>query len=121
MLWNGGEWDGHRFLRQETVRLFTSVQRQGIVDRTFSAQYGREVKPLWGFGFAKGPEEPMAHSWGSLCTSAAFGHGGMRSSVGFVEPTKDLVVVSVTNGLPTQAQNLLRFQTLCDIILRACR
>ena len=121
MLWNGGEWDGHRFLRSETVRLFTSVQRRDIVDRTFSAQYGQEVKPLWGYGFAKGPAEPMPHSWGSLCTSAAYGHGGARSSIGLVEPTRDLVIVSITNGLPTAAQNLLRFQTLCDFIFRACR
>ena len=121
MLWNGGEWDGHQFLSKETVKQFTSIQRQGIVDRTFSVTYGREVKPFWGFGFAKGPAEQMPHSWGSLCTSAAYGHGGMRSSIGFVEPTKDLVIVCVTNGMPTEAQNTLRFQTLSDFIIRACR
>jgi hypothetical protein len=38
-----------------------------------------------------------------------------------VEPTKDIVIVSITNGLPTAAQNMLRFQTLCDFIFRACR
>jgi CubicO group peptidase (beta-lactamase class C family) len=121
MLANGGEWDGHRFLKNETVALFTAVQRRGMVDRTFSIQGGVEVKPLWGYGFAKGPVVPMPHTWGMLCTSAAYGHGGARSSIGLVEPTRDLVIVSITNGLPTPAQNVARFGNLCDIIYRACR
>lgn len=121
MLWNGGEWDGHRFLKKDTVAMFTAVQRKDMVDKTFSAQYGRDVKPPWGYGFVKGPPEPMPHTWGTLCSSAAYGHGGARSSIGFVDPVKDLVVTSITNGLPTAAQNALRFQTLCDFIHRACR
>ena len=122
-LWNGGEWQGARILKKETVDLFTATHRQGMVDRTRSAALGIEVAPPWGLGFLKGSdtEEHIGVRYGRQCTSAAFGHGGARSSIGFVEPSRDLVVVMVTNGLPRDIDNTCRLRDVSDAIHSACR
>lgn len=122
-LWNGGEWEGARILKKETVDLFTATQRQDIVDRTNSQFFGIEVTPPWGLGFMKGSdtEEPVSLRYGSLCTSAAYGHGGAFSSIGFVEPSRDLVVVTITNGFTENMVNTYRLRDVSDAIHSACR
>ena len=120
-LWNSGEWDGTGILKKETVDLFTATHRKDMVDRTFSAGLGIEVKPPWALGFHKGTDEPISVSFGCQCTSASYGHGGARSSVGFVEPSRDLVVAIVTNGLPSAIDNTRRLCDVSDAIHNACR
>lgn len=122
-LWNGGEYQGTRILRKETVELFTTAHRQGMVDRAYSADLGREVRPIWGLGFLKGSdaEEPVSIRFGRRSTSAAYGHGGARSSIAFVEPSRDLVVVTVTNGLPRDIDNASRLRDVSDAVHNACR
>jgi len=120
-LWNGGEWGGTRVLNRETVELFTAVHRTGMVDRVFTLGAGMEVAPTWGLGFVKGTDEPLVHQFGSRCTAAAYGHSGARTSVGFVEPTRDLVVAIVTNGAPSDVENARRLCDISDAIHSACR
>ena len=122
-LWNGGEWEGTRILKKETVELFTATHRQGMVDRARSAGLGMEVAPPWGLGFLKGSdnEDPIGVRYGRQCTSAAYGHGGARSSIGFVEPARDLVIVTITNGLPSDIDNTRRLRDVSDAIHSACR
>ncbi len=120
-LWNGGEWGESRILKRETVELFTAVHRSGMVDRVFSLGAGMEVTPTWGLGFVKGTDEPLVHQFGTQCTAAAYGHSGARTSVGFVEPTRDLVVAVVTNGAPADADNARRLCDVSDVIHSACR
>ena len=120
MLLNDGEWDGHRFLKKETVALFTSVQRKGMVDRTIAEFAHMDVAPLWGLGFCKGPEQGEPHVFGSLATSATYGHTGNRSSFSLADPTRGLVIVCVTNGIVTETQNILRFNTLNNLIYQSC-
>jgi len=121
-LWNGGEWEGTRILKKETVDLFTATHRRDMVDITNSAIFGAEVMPSWGLGFMKGSdsEELVNLRYGRQSTSAAYGHGGALSSIGFVEPSRDLVVVVVTNGLIRNADNTNRFRDISDIIHNAC-
>ena len=121
MLSNGGEWDGHRFLQKETVSLFTSVQRSDMIDRTVFETTQIEIKPPWGLGFMKGPPQPEPHVFGSQATSAAYGHSGQRSSFGMVEPTRDLVIVCITNGIASEAENVHRFGTVSDLVHQSCR
>ncbi|MDP2919123.1 MAG: serine hydrolase domain-containing protein [Dehalococcoidia bacterium] len=116
MLWNGGEWDGYRFLKKETVALFTATHRKDVIDRTFSLQAGMDVMPPWALGFHKGFDQPMNIGFGRRATAAAYGHGGARSSIGFVEPTRDLVVTCVTNGMPTELENTRRLRDVSDFI-----
>lgn len=121
-LWNGGEWEGTRILQKETVDLFTATHRHGMVDRVNSVVFGTEVTPPWGLGFMKGSDtdEPVALRYGSKCTSAAYGHGGAFSSVGFVEPSRDLIVVIVTNGFPRNTDNTHRLRDISDAIHSSC-
>ncbi len=118
-LWNGGECDGVRILKQETVDTFTSVHRSRMVDQTFSTEE-LQVSPPWGLGFSKGTDAAIETSMGRQSTSAAFGHGGMRSSVGFVEPGRDLVVAIIANGLPIEPENTRRLCEISDTIHNAC-
>ncbi|MGR3295006.1 MAG: serine hydrolase domain-containing protein [Candidatus Bathyanammoxibius sp.] len=122
-LWNGGEWGGARVLKKETVELFTTTHRRDMVDRSNSAMFGMEVRPPWGLGFMKGSdtEEPVGLRYGRLCTSTAYGHGGAFSSIGFVEPSRDLVVVIVTNGFTENMANTYRLRDVSDAIHSACR
>jgi len=120
-LWNGGEWGETRILDKETVELFTATHRSGMVDRVFSLGAGMEVTPPYGLGFVKGTDEPLVHQFGTQCTAAAYGHSGARTSVGFVEPTRDLVVAVVTNGAPVDADNARRLCDVSDAIHSACR
>ena len=118
-LGNGGELEGSRVLKEQTVELFTSVHRRGMVDHTLS-RGGWEVSPTWGLGFSKGVDAKAATSFGRLSTSSAYGHGGMRSSVGFFEPSRDLAVVIVTNGLPSEIENARRLCEISDAVHSAC-
>lgn len=79
-----------------------------------------EVAPPWGLGLVKGTDEPITHQFGSQCTAAAYGHSGARSSVAFVEPTRDLVVAVVTNGAPSDVDNTQRLCDVSDAIHSAC-
>ena len=121
-LWNGGELEGNRILKKETLELFTATHRSGIVDRTNTMFYGIEVAPAWGLGFMKGSdtEEPVSLQYGRRCTSGAYGHGGALSSVGFVEPSRDLVIAVVTNGLPSNIDHTRRLRDISDTIHSAC-
>lgn len=121
-LWNGGEWEGARILKNETVDLFTATHREGMVDRSNSLTYRTEVRPAWGLGFMKGSddEDPVSLRFGSLCTSAAYGHGGAFSSIGFVEPSRDLVVVTIANGFTSNQDNTYRLRDVSDAIHSAC-
>ncbi len=117
---NGGVLDGGRILKPETVELFTATHRRDLVDRTFSAGLPTPVSPPWGLGFGRGTDYPIASAMGKMCTAAAFGHGGNRSSVGFVEPSRELAVAIVCNGLPDAAANLRRLCEVSDAIHAAC-
>jgi len=117
---NGGEWEGVRILKKETVNLFTATHRKDMVDQISLANLGIEWKPPYGFGFFKGTDEPVVSGFGRQSTSAAYGHGGNRSSSGFVEPSRDLVVVVVANGLPALTDPVRRLCDISDTIHSAC-
>ena len=121
-LWNGGEWEGTRILKKETVDLFTATHRRDMVDITNSVIFETEVMPSWGLGFMKGndTEELVSLRYGRQCTPAAYGHGGAMSSICFVEPSRDLVVTVVANGLPRNIENSHRFRDVSDAIHSAC-
>ncbi len=116
----GGVLDGNRILKAETVELFTATHRRDMADRTFSAGLPAPVSPPWGLGFGKGSDQPVASAMGKMCTAAAYGHGGNRSSIGFVEPSRELTVAIVANGLPDAAANLRRLCAVSDAIHAAC-
>jgi len=119
-LGNGGELNGNRILKKETVDLFTATHRTGMVDKTFSQGLPINVSPDWGLGFRKGTDEPTSIAFGTKCTSETYGHGGNRSSVGLVDPSRGLVITIVTNGLPSDVDNVIRLRDITDTIYDAC-
>ena len=95
MLLNGGELDGHRILKAETL---ASMTTNAIGDRTAfgGTKYGL------GFGLEPGP----AASDGDLATGRYF-WGGIFSTNFWVDPEKDLIALLMTQVLPTNRGDAL--------------
>ncbi len=104
MLLNGGDLDGARVLDLETVREMTRPQRGGMRDETF----GRVMD--WGLGVMVNnahltPVERLPYNFGRGASSGAFGHGGAQCCIAFVDPSKELVVVILFNGMPGEVRH----------------
>ncbi len=96
MLLNGGELNGERYLKAETIKLFTS--------------YGSDISRR-GLGFDK-PEKDNAirkEPYPSLLSSPeTFGHTGFTGTCVWVDPTNDLVYIFLSNRVnPTRNNNKL--------------
>jgi CubicO group peptidase (beta-lactamase class C family) len=114
MLWNGGEWNGNRILKKDTVKYFTATHRKGIADLTFSTPSYQSV-PDWGLGFAKGKSN--SH----YCSEDAFGHGGRSSCINFCDPKVDLIINFNSNTMLPVEQNFQRGNAVISKIYAACR
>lgn len=96
MLLNGGTFNGERYLKKETVQLFTAYQNTGS---------------RRGYGFDK-PEKDNAirkDPYPSLLASpATFGHTGFTGTCVWVDPQASLVYVFLSNRVyPTRDNNKL--------------
>ena len=96
MLLNGGELNGERYLKPETINLFTS--------------YGSDISRR-GLGFDK-PEKDNAirkEPYPSLLVSPeTFGHTGFTGTCVWVDPANDLVYIFLSNRVyPTRDNNKL--------------
>jgi CubicO group peptidase (beta-lactamase class C family) len=104
----GGEREGHRVLRPETVAAMTSRQREGLVDETF----GMVID--WGLGLMVNSwaylRRPTSYGYGEHASPAAFGHGGQQSSIAFADPAHGLAVALACNGRPGEPLNHRRTQ-----------
>lgn len=100
---NGGALDGRRVFRPETIRLFTTVQ-----DSTFSNR-------------ALGWETPTGtNSAGRLMKRPAFGHTGFTGTSVWIDPSRDLFVILLTNRVnPTRANTRISRvrQALADAVI----
>ncbi len=76
---------GPALLEPRTVEVMGAIHRYGVKDLTF----GLDIP--WGLG--------VQRSFTGGTGRRAYGHGGMASSRGFVDPDLGLVVVVVANGL----------------------
>jgi serine-type D-Ala-D-Ala carboxypeptidase len=87
MYLNGGTLDGTRVVKAETIALFTAIQ-----DSAFSNR-------------ALGWEKPTGrNSAGHLMSSRAFGHTGFTGTSFWVDPSRDLFVILLSNRVnPTRA------------------
>jgi beta-glucosidase-like glycosyl hydrolase/CubicO group peptidase (beta-lactamase class C family) len=96
MLLNGGELNGERYLKQETIQLFTS--------------YNSDISRR-GLGFDK-PEkdnntrkEPYPSA---LASASTYGHTGFTGTCVWVDPQSDLVYIFLSNRVyNTRSNNLL--------------
>lgn len=104
MYLNGGTLDGVRIVSPETIRRFTTVQ-----DSTMSNR-------------ALGWETPNgSNSAGHLMKGPAFGHTGFTGTSIWVDPSRDLYVVLLTNRVNPTRQNVringVR-SALADVVVR---
>jgi CubicO group peptidase (beta-lactamase class C family) len=89
MYLNGGTLDGARIVSAETIRRFTTVQDSTLSNR------------------ALGWETPNGtNSAGHLLKRPAFGHTGFTGTSIWVDPSRDLFVILLTNRVNPTRQNL---------------
>jgi CubicO group peptidase (beta-lactamase class C family) len=104
MYLNGGTLDGVRLVKAETIRRFTTVQDSTLSNR------------------ALGWETPNGtNSAGHLMKRPAFGHTGFTGTSIWVDPSRDLFVILLTNRVNPTRQNLrigaVRTE-LADVVVR---
>ncbi|MBR4505416.1 MAG: serine hydrolase [Bacteroidales bacterium] len=96
MLLNGGELDGERYLKEKTVKTFTS--------RQFERQGNRRA-----LGFDKQLFNPSNNA--QVCPQASqnsYGHTGFTGTMLWVEPDEDLIYVFLSNRVhPSASPNKL--------------
>jgi CubicO group peptidase (beta-lactamase class C family) len=104
MYLNGGALDGTRFVSAATIATFTTVQDSTLSNR------------------ALGWETPNGvNSAGHLMKRPAFGHTGFTGTSIWVDPSRDLFVILLTNRVNPSRQNLriggVR-TALADVVVR---
>ena len=83
MLLNGGELDGVRVLKKETVAEMTRKQTGDLT--------ARPGMP-WGLGFSQ-VEDPAKMTANSVLAPNSFGHGGAFSTQSWADPVHEMVFI----------------------------
>jgi CubicO group peptidase (beta-lactamase class C family) len=110
MLRNRGELDGMRLLGRKTVDLMTANHLPGGQDLTQLAEAGMFTETAYagvgfGLGFSVMQSPPRAHILG---TPGEFAWGGAASTAFWIDPTEDLVVIFMTQLMPSSSYPLRR-------------
>jgi CubicO group peptidase (beta-lactamase class C family) len=92
MLLNGGELDGHRYLRPSTVRLM----HQNQLKSPWTDELGKPVRLGWGLGFCI-VLDPAAS--GTLLPKNTYYWGGAAGTLFWLDPANGIVVVAMTQHL----------------------
>jgi len=106
MLRNGGELDGARILGPRTLSLMTRNHLPGGVDLTTCARGSFSETSYEGIGFGLGfgtRIDPVRNA--SLGSVGDYFWGGMASTLFWVDPVEDLVVVFMTQLMPSGTFN----------------
>ena len=111
MLLRGGEIDGVRLVRPETVARATGVVVDMQMDRTL------QVPVRWALGFHLGGP---SSAFGRRSSKHTFGHSGHGSTTAWADPELDLAVAFFTNGVQSSLVNYMRMTRLADAVLAAC-
>lgn len=108
MFLGGGEREGERVLRRQTVEAMTARHRAGRRDETF----GMIID--WGLGLMVNSwhyrSRPTSYGYGDHASYRTFGHGGQQSSISFADPVGGLAVALCFNGRPGELRNHQRTQ-----------
>jgi CubicO group peptidase (beta-lactamase class C family) len=112
MLLGRGSFQGRRLLLPQTVDLFTSRQREGMVDATFKHVID------WGLGFILNSNrygaDTVPYGYGHHASPSTFGHSGNLSSTAFADPVHSLAVAVAFNGLPGTSRHERRIRAVLD-------
>jgi CubicO group peptidase (beta-lactamase class C family) len=83
MVLNGGEFEGKRYLKAESLKLMTSVQT-GELKTGFTDGNG------WGLGWCVA-REPQGVT--AALSSGTFGHGGAYGTQAWIDPVKERIYI----------------------------
>lgn len=111
MLLRGGELDGVRIVRPETIARATAVVVDGRMDRTL------QVPARWALGFMVGG---ATSPFGRRSSTRTFGHSGHGSTTAWADPELGLAFAFFTNGVQTSLVNYMRMTRMSDAVLAAC-
>ncbi len=121
VLLNGGEFDGVRVLKPETIMAATQPSSDGEIDRYLKLQV------RWSQGFQLGGGRSGAarvggrhHPMGDQASTAAFGHNGSYVCVGWADPERNIAVGYVTARLVSRSEGARHMAAVSDAILTAC-
>lgn len=108
MLRRGGELDGVRLLSRKTIELMTTNHLPGDADLTDVALAGSFTEtPYEGVGFGLGFSVNLGPARSARAGSAGeFAWGGMASTAFWVDPLEDLVVIFMTQLMPSSAYEI---------------
>lgn len=98
MIERGGELDGHRILRRETVKLMISNQ---LPDEAFPIYFGEEKRFGTGFGLGFSVRTEIT-SWDPAGHKGEYGWGGAASTHYWCSPTDELIVITFEQIMPYQ-------------------
>lgn len=82
-----GGYGEHSFFSRDVLDVFVSPQSLPYAD--------------FGMGWWRQGEFKTVKHFGTLCSSAAFGHQGFTGTLAFIEPEENLVIVYLTNKINT--------------------
>lgn len=104
MLVNGGTYNGKRFLKEKTIKTFTSYQMKGV---------------RRGLGFDKPePDKRKISPCSDQATAGSFGHSGFTGTYMWADPEYDMVYIFLSNRVHPTAENklLIRKSIRTDIM-----
>jgi CubicO group peptidase (beta-lactamase class C family) len=107
MLLGGGELDGHRVLGRKTVELMTLNHLPGgsqLADFALEGGYGEVGFEGMGFGLTMAVSAGPVQT-GVIGSAGAFMWGGAASTIFWVDPAEELIVVFMTQMLPSGTFN----------------
>lgn len=98
MIQNGGELDGKRILRPETVKLMTTNQ---LPEKAFPIHFGSQVRHGTGFGLGFSVRTQNTQ-WDPAGRVGEYGWGGAASTHYWASPTDKLIVITLEQTMPYQ-------------------
>ena len=106
---NGGSLDGTDLLDSETVAAATELQTETVDDGTLS-------RPMrYAMGYWRGGA--VSDLFGTLSSPETFGHVGLGSVVGWVDPEAKLTFAYVCNGIREEShEHAVRVNQLADAV-----
>lgn len=106
MLLGGGSLDGVRILGRKTLELMTRNHLPGGKDLASVSMGGFSETPYRGVGFGLGLSVSLDPAAGyALGTPGEFAWGGMASTLFWVDPKEDLIVIFMTQLIPSRTFN----------------
>ena len=123
MLRLGGELDGVRIISPAIIELATrnwTGDKPNELYKGIANRAGWRPYPAYmGLGFALRGTGVHHAIYGTLCSPETFGNYGAGSALFWVDPVREVTFAFLSAGVMSQAENIVRFQRICDIVSSA--